>query len=534
MKGSTMREQVVTLSTELQRGRRVIVRLAEHATPKELSAAAAAHALGDDLEAKFPGVRVEPMVQSIKAEELSGLMARAQQIDATYRATNFFGYIVIQCPLTVSAEEVTAFLRKSPVVELAYVEAGPTPPPAINFADDPRQAGQGYEDAAQTGIDAEYAWTIPGGTGAGVRFVDLEQGWTLNHEDLAAAGITLISGANSAYFGHGTAVLGEVRAVDNILGDVGIAPAATVQVVSQSQPGGYSTPNAILSALTVMTFGDVLLLEAQTTVGASSYLPVEAEHAAHDAIRLAAGLGIIVVEAAGNGSNDLDAWADPSGNMILNPSSVSFRDSGAILVGAASSAVPHTRMYFSNYGSRVNCYGWGENVDTAGDGWTGNLTNTYTSTFSGTSSASPIVAGAALAVQGAAVAAGFRYGPLQMRDILGSNGTPTATAADRIGGMPDLRQILQNVLGLGADVYVRDYVGDDGAPHAGQISMSPDVIGLQNTDPAPQTTFGQDSGTENSNTLGDTVESGQDNFVYVRTLNPGAAAAGNGMGTGSW
>jgi hypothetical protein len=57
---------------------------------------------------------------------------------------------------------------------------------------------------------------------------------------------------------------------------------------------------------------------------------------------------------------------------------------------------------------------------------------------------------------------------------------------------------------------------------------------LQNPDPAPQTTFGQGSGTENSDTLGDTVESGQDNFVYVRTLNRGAAAATNVMATVYW
>lgn len=516
--------------------RRVIVRLHEHAAPRELTRAAAQSALPlAALQDKFPGVRVEPMVTSINPEQLTELVERAQRLDPTYRPPNFLGYLVIRCPLNVDAEDVAGFVRASPAVELAYVEAGPTPPPVVNAADDPRQGNQGYEDAAPAGVNAEYAWTVAGGDGTGVRFVDLEQGWTLNHEDLQAAGITLISGTNQAYFGHGTAVLGEVRAVDNTVGDVGIAPACTTQVVSQFQPGGYSTPNAILSALTVLAFGDVLLLEAQTTVAGSTYLPVEVEQATYDAIRLGTALGIVVVEAGGNGSNDLDTWTDGGGNTILDRGSAAFRDSGAIMVGAASSTVPHTRLGFSNFGSRIDCYGWGQNVDTAGDGWTGNLTTTYTMTFGGTSSASPIVAGAAVAVQGAAVAAGFRYSPLQIRQILSSNGTASGNpAADRIGVLPNLQQILQNVLGVGADVYVRDFVGDNGAPHTGPISASPDVILLQNADPNPQASFGQGSGTENSNTLGDTAEAGQDNYLYVRVLDRGGSAATNVTATVYW
>ena len=35
---------------------------------------------------------------------------------------------------------------------------------------------------------------IAGVDGAGIGFVDMEQGWNLNHEDMAAANITIISG----------------------------------------------------------------------------------------------------------------------------------------------------------------------------------------------------------------------------------------------------------------------------------------------------------------------------------------------------
>ncbi len=65
------------------------------------------------------------------------------------------------------------------------------------------------------------------------------------------------------------------------------------------------------------------------------------------------------------------------------------------MVGAASSALPHKRLYFSNYGSRIDTYAWGENVTTT-------ALSGYTSYFNGTSSASSIIAGAAVNLQGIA------------------------------------------------------------------------------------------------------------------------------------
>jgi hypothetical protein len=411
----------------------------------------------------------------------------------------------------------------------------------VNPADDPNQPGQGYQNPAPDGIDAEYAWTFPGGDGAGVGFVDLEQGWTLNHEDLLSAGIAIISGTSTDYFGHGTSVLGEVAGVDNTLGVVGIAPAAETRVVSQWRPdGNYNTAEAILSAVASMDFGDVLLLEAQTSApAATGYVPVEVAQAEFDAIRLATALGVVVVEAGANGSVDLDAYSDPVLGQILNRSSADFRDSGAIMVGAASSAVPHTRLSFSNYGSRIDCYAWGENISTTGDGWTGNLTTTYTAGFGGTSGASPIITGAAVLIQGMVEAArGYRFSPRQLRGIFAepANGTASGNpATDRIGSMPDLRTILEgNDLNLTPDVYLRDYVGDQGEPHTGPISASPDIILTPNAVADPQSTYGAGSGTENSNTLGFEAEAGQDNFIFVRVLNQGGQDATNVQATVYW
>jgi hypothetical protein len=487
---------------------------------------------------RFRGVRAIGMFAGVQRDELSTLMGRARENDPDYQVPDLHTYFAILCPTGINADDVALGVAVAPEVEWAYVAAGPTPPP-VNAADDPRQIYQGYEDPAPTGIDAEFAWTVAGGDGKKVGFVDLEQGWVLNHDDLKAAGITPISGSNHAYFGHGTAVLGAVCGVDNTLGVVGIAPACTARVVSQFQPSGYSTAGAIVSALNVMRFGDVLLLEAQTKLGGSTspYVPVEAEQAEFDMIRLAAALGVIVVEAAGNGGVNLNGLANSAGAHFLDRTSAAFRDSGAIMVGAGTSAVPHVRRAGSNFGNRVDCYAWGSDVHTAGDGSTGTDPTAYTAIFGGTSSAAAIVGGAALCVQGTAVAKGFICTPAQMRALLSDPALGTLSgnpAADQVGVMPNLKEILTNRLGLAPDVYLRDHLADDGGPHTGPVSASPDVILRSTSVPNPQAAFGQGSGTEQLDTLGDQAVGGQNNYLYVRTLNRGGGAAVNVTATVYW
>ena len=237
-------------------------------------------------------------------------------------------------------------------------------------------------------------------------------------------------------------------------------------------------------------------------------------------------------EAAGNGALNLDTFSTAAG-QILNPASADFRDSGAIICGAAESALPHERASFSSFGARVDCYGWGENVVTAGYGFLdnggGDVNAEYTDIFGGTSSATPIVTGAGMVVQAMhEQAAGARLSPAQMRMILSNPATGTAQGpmvAGNIGVMPDLRAILETDLGLAADVYLRDNVGDDGTvPTMGGISASPDVIVRPVPIPNPQGAFGEGSGSENSQTLGFRVEAGQDNHIDVRMRNRGGAA----------
>lgn len=487
------------------------------------------------LAERFPGIKIRRMYTSVTPERIRQLVDEAMRRDAAYRPPDFLCYFIVDCPPAVDPEELAKALSAWKSVQTAYLDP-PGSDPAVSPADDPRSSNQGYLDPAPDGIDAEFAWGLPGGDGQGQNVIDLERGWTLNHEDLNAHGAALLHGVllNTSR-PHGTSVLGEICAVDNTLGGVGIAPnVASVDVVSYN---GSTRPNAIMAAIDNLPFGGVLLLEAQlsATIGGTAWvnLPIEALDAEFEAIRLATALGISVVEAAGNGSNDLDIFTDAGGRQIFNRGSADFRDSGAIMVGAASSTTPHTRMNFSNFGSRIDCYGWGENVDTATSTTAMPFSTTaYTGGFNGTSSASPIVTGAALLVQGIAEnGLGFRFSAWQMRALLSdpATGTPSNNpAVDRIGVMPDLQAIINgNAIGLAPDVYLRDFVGDTGDPHAGAISASPDVILRPTAEPNPQAAFGEESGTENSNTLGFQAEAGQDNFLYVRVRNRGGSDAAN-------
>ncbi len=437
------------------------------------------------------------------------------------------------------SDEMLEQLNAAEDVDFAYREAMVTDP-VVNDADDPHAASQGYLDAAPTGINARWAWTQPHGEGAGVGVIDLEQGWIPTHEDLVAKAPTLIYGDNrhnrllptgGIYKGHhGTAVLGEMIATDNTVGVVGIAASCTSVRMTSHYDAATDTAlhvaDAITAVIPLMPAGDVLVLEVQR-----DYWPTETDDADFDAIRLAVAHGIIVVEAAANRGSDLDAYTNAAGDHILDTGHPDFRDSGAIMVGAALSPLPHNRKAASNYGSRVDCYGWGENVVTCGDGDLAgaNDNNYYTADFRNTSAAAPIVAGAALLLQGHYEGSlGTRLSPIQMRALLSDPATGTAQGggvAGNIGVMPDL-QALFNDVALVPDVYVRDNVGDTGAiPSSGPLASSPDVFVRHTAVTDHNASFGEGSGHEDDIGLGSLVERGHSNYVYVRMKNRGEGDA---------
>ena len=389
--------------------------------------------------------------------------ARNKAISDEVRLLRAFWQIDVRETKTDDVKSTLKSLAELPEVEEAYMAFEPGKPSlcsSVSPSDDPYFPLQGYLAPAPEGIDAAAAWSICGGQGAGVGLVDLEAGWNIEHEDLHAVLREPIYGDRLPGDDHGTSVVGEIVAQDNAVGVVGAAPCVDYVALTSLYHLAQGAEelhiaNALIAALFIMDPGDVALIEFQT----EDLAPAETETLNYRAIRLAVLMGMIVIEPTGNGRHDLDAFLH-NGMKILNRNDPSFRDSGAIMVGASDPRNGHNKARASCYGSRVDCFGWGNQVTTTsgiiGSDIIGNHggdpNKGYRSSFNATSAAAPIIAGAALLIQGLSKA---KYGavlsPSQMRAFLSdpATGTPQGTAVPgHIGVMPNLRAIIE-ARGLG-------------------------------------------------------------------------------------
>ncbi|EWY35743.1 serine protease [Skermanella stibiiresistens SB22] len=375
-------------------------------------------------------------------------------------------------PPTYLAAEAALMQPEPPLAEsINDMTAAPAeaPPASPDFT-----ASQLYLDAAPGGIDARYAWTLPGGRGAGVRVIDIEGAWLFTHEDLRVGQGGIIGTATNdlGWRNHGTAVAGVISGDVNTLGITGICPDAHIRGASIFGPG---SAGAIRAAADLLSPGDIILIELHrpgpqsTGVGQQGFIAIEWWPDDYAAIRYAVNRGIIVVEAAGNGAVNLDdpIYNTPGAGFPAdwrNPFNRAQRDSGAVLVGAGAPppgthgrdhGPDRSRLDFSNFGAAVDAQGWGREVTTAGYG---NLQGGsseelwYTDTFSGTSSASPIVVGAIGCTQGVLRARGrIPLSPARTREILRATGSPQTDAptrprTQRIGNRPNLRQVISMAL----------------------------------------------------------------------------------------
>jgi len=334
--------------------------------------------------------------------------------------------------------EVAMDLRALDIVEYVELDTpeSPPPPPSDYAPTTPDlSANQGYR-RPDPGIDIEYAWSN-GYKGAGIRVSDCEYGFHTNHEDLVDSTLTVEiapgESVNPNYIDHGTAVLGVLGAAENAYGMNGLIPEATFHFYSEEPASGHDPYTAVASAIADSASGDIVLLEIQSTYGA----PAEFSQSVWDITKTGTDAGVIVVAAAGNGAEDLDS---------ATYSAYRFRgDSGAIIVGAGTSDTNHSRLSFSTYGTRVNLQSWGGLVASLGYGdlaeYGEDINQRYTASFNGTSSASPIVAGACVALQNfIEQTQGFRLLPLEMRQLLVETGTPQGPGmAGHIGSQPNVR-----------------------------------------------------------------------------------------------
>ncbi|MFT3970531.1 MAG: S8 family serine peptidase [Micropruina sp.] len=366
--------------------------------------------------------------------------------------------------------EVAAALTGQEGVDVAYVEApaieagGPDGRGAAATA----TASLNHLDAAPIGSNVRWAWEKVAGFAADVQVLDVESGWDLSHEALKPLNVSVVSGVNQ--FGvngysdnHGTAALGIVAGMFVApQGVEGICSPATVFAASPFNGAAPAQPLAdvLVAAVTVLHPGDVVLIEVaalEDGVSTRFQRPIERDEHVRQAILLLTGIGIVVIEPAGNGNKDLAKLGIDNGRCQLDINGPGFVDSHAVLVGGAfvdPDAAPGSvaRRWVSgddprigsNFGNRVNCYSWARQVYTSGCApWRSCAASAGYQNFNGTSSASAIIAGVAVLVQTMLRAAGRPpLTPDQMRAVLADAGNGTASEPNSgIGPMPDLERV---------------------------------------------------------------------------------------------
>lgn len=361
----------------------------------------------------------------------------------------------------VDPEMVKKELKSLPHIQYVTIPPKLDLPAAPDF-----QPTQLYLFDQNPGIHVQEFWNVYNNHGAGIKICDIEYQFNANHADLPTVTIIGPTPGDPGYGNnHGTAVLGEIASLDNGNGTTGIAHESQLFFAGAYVDLVYYLEEALISTLMELGEGDVVLIEQQMMAfeGTSyeGYAPVEWYPPFYDAIQLISGNGIIVVEAAGNGNRDLDHPMFSVDNEGHYPF-LEENWSEAIMVGAGAVGLgdtPRSRLWFSNYGSRIDVQGNGEGVVTTGYGnaYSAEGENYYYSnSFGGTSGASPIVVGAVTLLQSLNQEhTGNRLSVNEIRDLLISTGKPqvggTAPVTEKIGPLPNVfaaANLLMGELGI--------------------------------------------------------------------------------------
>jgi uncharacterized repeat protein (TIGR03803 family) len=401
-------------------------------------------------------------------------------------------------PAGMDAGAVIDKLNQLDMVDLAQPVPRPVRAPLPpNF-----QPMQTNCEAAPIGGGIFEVWANYGVFGAGVRVADVEYSFNSNHLDLPAI-VNLTPDAVDPFNddNHGTATLGEISALQNGWGTTGIGYDAAFYFAGAEYASGYNVGSGITTAASQLREGDILLIEQQIdgpnttqgvedTGGQYGLVPVDWYEPYYNDVVMAVGLGIIVIETADNGGQNLDGPIYSTGNGGNWPFLPQNR-SGAIFVGAGASyngsSTESSRLYYANYGSCVDMQNWGENIVTTGYGdlYSAEGPNLYyTSTFGGTSGATPIVVGEAALLQSIYEnATGQLLTAPEVRALLRNTGSPqtggTYPIFDNIGPLPNLPLAIQTALSNSGPPVVVMHTTNATALIGGTVTLSVAASGKQ-------------------------------------------------------
>lgn len=236
-------------------------------------------------------------------------------------------------------------------------------------------------------VNAPTAWAR-GTDGRGVNVAILDTG-IASHPDLVlSGGVSFVPGTTSFddHFGHGTHCAGIVAARNNIIGVVGVAPAANLYAVKVLNDNGSGNSSWIIAGLE-WCVSNGIKVASMSLGGASDPMTAYAY-----AIKRCQDNGVTVVVAAGNSYGSGFPWVCSPANSLLKILFIDIPTARPIAVGAVDSG--SAIAGFSSRGGRTA--DWNQ-VNSVAPGVSINSTylgNGY-KVMSGTSMACPHVAGLA-------------------------------------------------------------------------------------------------------------------------------------------
>jgi subtilisin len=271
-------------------------------------------------------------------------------------------------------------------------------------------------------IDGEVSSTAAG-DGAGSVDVDiavLDTGIDTTHPDLNVVGGKNCSTGKSYSDGngHGSHVAGTAAAKDDAQGVVGVAPGARLHAVRVLNNAGSGSWSSIICGVDWVTANAATIEVANMSLGGSGSEPAGSGCATgtalHDAICKSVQAGVTYAVAAGNESDDSANHVPAAYDEVITVSALADFDGlpGGLGSPTCRSDVDDTFANFSNYGADVDIIAPGVCIHST---WKGGGYNT----ISGTSMASPHVAGAAALYKASHPGAS----PAEVQAALQSNGT---------------------------------------------------------------------------------------------------------------